>query len=200
MPFTIYHFNRFPIYSVVANALAVPITGFWIMPWALVSCLLMPFGAEALALRPMGWGIHWVQAIADGVTSWPGAVVTLPSMPAAGLILLALGGLWLCIWTRRWRWLGLVPIVAGYASLMLARPPDLLIAGEGGLVAVRAADGRYLLSRARGAAGWCRRPGRGAAPPARRAASGRRPAPVPTDGSPAAPRAAFTACAATPWR
>jgi competence protein ComEC len=29
MPYTIYHFNRFPIYSVAANALAVPITGFW---------------------------------------------------------------------------------------------------------------------------------------------------------------------------
>ena len=32
MPFTIFHFNRLPIYSVAANVLAVPITGFWIMP------------------------------------------------------------------------------------------------------------------------------------------------------------------------
>lgn len=150
MPFTIYHFNRFPIYSVVANALAVPITGFWIMPWALAACLLMPFHAEALALQPMGWGIDAVKAIADGVTAWPGAVVNLPSMPAAGLILVAFGGLWLCIWTRRWRWLGLAPAALGFASLLLARPPDLLVAGEGGLVAVRAADGSYLLSRARG--------------------------------------------------
>ncbi|HXY98618.1 MAG TPA: ComEC/Rec2 family competence protein [Stellaceae bacterium] len=149
MPFTIYHFNRFPLYSVVANALAVPVTGFWIMPWALIACLLMPLGAEGLALAPMGWGIGWVKAIAAGVTAWPGAVVTLPSMPAEGLILLALGGLWLCIWTRRWRWLGLAPIALGYASLLLVRPPDLLVAGEGGLVAVRAADGSYLLSRPR---------------------------------------------------
>ena len=28
--YTIYHFNRFPLYSVAANALAVPITGFWV--------------------------------------------------------------------------------------------------------------------------------------------------------------------------
>ena len=88
---TIYHFNRFPLYSIAANALAVPITGFWIMPWALVACVLMPFGAEGLALVPMGWGIDLVAAIARGVTSWPGAVLTVPSMPAAGLILLALG-------------------------------------------------------------------------------------------------------------
>jgi competence protein ComEC len=149
MPFTIYHFNRFALYSVVANALAVPITGFWIIPWALIACVLMPFGAEKLALAPMGWGIDGVEAIANGVTSWPGAVVSLPSMPAAGLVVIALGGLWLCIWTRRWRWLGLAPMAAGYLSLLLARPPDLLVASEGRLVAVRAADGSYLVSRPR---------------------------------------------------
>jgi len=149
MPFTIYHFNRFPLYSVAANAMAVPITGFWIMPWALVACLLMPFGAEALALKPMGWGIDAVAAIAHAVTSWPGAVLTVPSMPPEALILLSLGGLWLCIWTRRWRWLGLAPIAAGYVALALVRPPDILVAGDSALVAVRAADGSYLLSTAR---------------------------------------------------
>jgi competence protein ComEC len=119
------------------------------MPWALVACLLMPFGGEALALKPMGWGIDAVAAIAHWVTSWPGAVLTVPSMPPSSLILLGFGGLWLCIWTRRWRWLGLAPIAAGYAALALLRPPDILVAGDSALVAVRAADGRYLLSTAR---------------------------------------------------
>ncbi len=151
MPFTIYHFNRFPLYSVVANATAVPITGFWIMPWALVACLLMPFGLEALALKPMGWGIDAVAGIASGVTSRPGAVLTMPSMPASGLILLSLGGLWLCIWTRRWRWLGLAPIAAGYLTLLFVRPPDILVSGNGVLTAVRAGTGSYLLSTKRGA-------------------------------------------------
>ncbi|HEX7967752.1 MAG TPA: ComEC/Rec2 family competence protein, partial [Stellaceae bacterium] len=150
MPFTIYHFNRFPLYSVAANAMAVPITGFWIMPWALVACLLMPFGAEAPALAAMGWGIEAVAGIAEGVTSWPGAVLTVPSMPAAGLILLSLGGLWLCIWTRAWRWFGLAPIAAGYLTLLFVRPPDILVSGDAGLVAARAADGSYLLSTAHG--------------------------------------------------
>jgi competence protein ComEC len=156
MPFTIYHFNRFPLYSVAANALAVPITGFWIMPWALVACLLMPFGAEGLALAPMSWGIDAVAAIARGVTAWPGAVLNVPSMPAEALILVGFGGLWLCIWTRAWRWLGLAPIAAGYLALAFVRPPDLLVAAESALaekslrVAVRAADGSYLLSSARG--------------------------------------------------
>jgi len=146
---------------VVANALAVPITGFWIMPWALVACTLMPFGLEGIALPPMGWGIDAVAAIARTVTSWPGAALTLPSMSAEALILLSLGGLWLCIWQRRWRWLGLMPIAAGYAALLLARPPDIVVASDVSLIAVRGGDGNYLLSTTHGGkinqATWTRR-------------------------------------------
>jgi competence protein ComEC len=98
----------------------------------------------------MGWGIDAVAAIAAHVTAWPGAVLAVPSMPAAGLVLLSVGGLWLCIWQRRWRWLGLAPIAAGALTLLFVRPPDLLISDDAGLIAVRAADGSYLLSKGRG--------------------------------------------------
>lgn len=150
MPFTIYHFNRFPLYSVLANIVAVPITGFWIMPWAVVSCVLMPFHLEALALTPMGWGIHVVGAIAHGVTSLPGAVLRVPSMPPEGLVLLAFGGLWLCVWQRSWRLLGLAPMAAGYATLLFVTPPTVLISNDAKLVAVRSAQGDYMPSHGHG--------------------------------------------------
>lgn len=153
MPFTIYHFNRFPLYSVAANILAVPITGFWIMPWAIVACVLMPLHLEALALTPMGWGIDTVAAIAQGVTALPGAVLRMPSMPPEGLVLLASGGLWLCLWQRAWRLLGLAPMIAGYATLLFVAPPDVLISNDAKLVAVRGADGDYLPSHRR-AGNW----------------------------------------------
>ena len=127
----------------------MPITGFWVMPWAIVACLLMPLGLEAPALHAMSWGIDAIIANAQAVTSWPGAVLTVPSMPAAGLALLSAGGLWLCIWQKRWRWLGLVPIAAGYLTIVLVRPPDVLVSADSRLVAVRAPDGAYLPSRAR---------------------------------------------------
>ncbi|MDE2166638.1 MAG: ComEC/Rec2 family competence protein [Alphaproteobacteria bacterium] len=149
-PFTVYHFNRFPLYSVAANVVAVPITGFWIMPWAIIACLLMPLHFEAIALTPMGWGIEAVTAIAKGVTAWPGAVMTLPSMPAWGIAIAATGGLWLAIWRRRWRWWGALPLAFGLLSAGFERPPDILIAGDAKLVAVRAADGTYLPSKAKG--------------------------------------------------
>jgi competence protein ComEC len=108
MPFTIYHFNRFPIYSIAANIVAVPITGFWIMPWAILSMLAMPFGLEYWPLQPMGWGIEAVARIAHAVTAIPGAVLHVPSMPAFGLILLAFGAVYGCASGRGlgapWRW------------------------------------------------------------------------------------------------
>ena len=85
-PFAVYHFNRIADYGLLANLGAVPITGFWIMPWGLVALVLMPFGLEGIALAPMGWGIDAVVWIARQVAAQPGAVTLVPAMPAAALL------------------------------------------------------------------------------------------------------------------
>ena len=81
----------------------MPLTGFWIMPWGLLAMLLMPFGLESIALVPMGWGVDWLNAIAFHVAAWPEAAMLVPSLPGASLWLLTVGGLWFCLWRRRWR-------------------------------------------------------------------------------------------------
>ncbi|MGH6930184.1 MAG: ComEC/Rec2 family competence protein, partial [Dongiaceae bacterium] len=96
-PYSIYHFNRLASYGVIANMIAVPLTGLWVMPWAVLATLLMPFGAEHLALVPMGWGVDGIIAIAEQTGQRPGAVVVVPTLPIAGLALITLGGLWLCL-------------------------------------------------------------------------------------------------------
>jgi competence protein ComEC len=160
-PFTIYHFNRLALYSVAANVAAVPITGFWVMPWAILAVLLMPLHLESFALVPMSWGIDAISAIARDVTAWPGAVANFPSQPAWGHAVASLGGAWLAIWRRRWRWWGLAPLAFGLATIWWQRPPDILVAEGAQLMAVRAADGSYLPSRSRGdravAESWSRR-------------------------------------------
>lgn len=145
-PFAIYHFSRFQVWGVAANMLAVPVTGFWIMPWAVVAMLLMPFGWEGLGLRPMGWGVDVVIEIARQVAAWPAAVVLLPPLPTASLVLITLGGAWVCLWRQRWRLLGLLAIAAGAASLLSVRAPDVLIAADGRLLAVRGEDGTLAFS------------------------------------------------------
>lgn len=138
--FAAYHFNRVADYALIANLIASPLVSFWIMPLAMLAFALMPFGLEALALVPMGWGVEGLIAIAHWVANWPGAVVTIPAMPGWSLGALALGGLWLCLWRLRWRWLGILPIVAGLASPWFTPLPDLLVSGDARRIAVRGGD------------------------------------------------------------
>jgi competence protein ComEC len=163
--FAVFHFNRLALYGLAANLVAVPLTALWIMPWALIALALLPFGLEELALAPMGWGIDGVLQVARAVAGLPGAVVPVPAMPLAGLGLVCLGGLWLCLWRRPWRLAGLGAIAVGLLSLALVRPPDILASGDGKLMAVRGPDGGLWLSttaRERFVAKtWLRRAGRG---------------------------------------
>ena len=145
-PFGMHSFNRFTVYGLVANMIAVPATDLWVMPWALVAMLAMPLGLEAWPLAAMGWGVDLVHAVARTVASWPGAVVPTTTMPGAGLLVFALGGLWLAVWQRRWRWLGAPVMLAGLLTLLFVRAPDLLIAGDGRTLAARAADGALHIS------------------------------------------------------
>ena len=167
-PFAVYHFNRIADYGLLANLGAVPITGFWIMPWGLISLVLMPFGLEAIALAPMGWGIDAVVWIARMVASQPGAVTLVPAMPPAGLLTIVVGGLWLCLWRSRWRFLGIAVIGGGMAMAGLERRPDILVDGEAKVMAVRGADGELWLStRKRGrfvSDVWLRRDGQAETP------------------------------------
>jgi competence protein ComEC len=145
-PFALYHFNRFSAFGLVANLLAVPLTGVWIMPWAVAAGLLFPLGLEAWALVPMGWGLDALLWIARWVAGWDGAVALFPSMPGWGLAALALGLAWLCLWRSAVRLAGVAALAAGLASIGAQTPPDILVSGDGRLIAVRDADGRLLLS------------------------------------------------------
>ena len=162
-PFAVYHFNRIADYGLLANLGAVPITGFWIMPWGLVALVLMPFGLEWIALAPMGWGIDAVVWIARNVAAQPGAVTLVPAMPAAALLAIVVGGLWLCLWRSRWRFLGIAVIGGGMVMAGLDRRPDILVDGDAKVMAVRGADGELWIStRQRGrfvSDVWLRRDG-----------------------------------------
>jgi competence protein ComEC len=107
---------------------------------------LMPLGLERLALIPMGWGIDVTIWVAQWVSALPGNVWAMPRLPAEGLLLISLGGLWLCLWHGGWRRWGLVAIAAGFASMTLTRAPDIVIADGGRFVAARAPDGHYFVS------------------------------------------------------
>jgi competence protein ComEC len=141
LPVSLFHFGRATHYAVLGNLLAMPVMGFVVMPLATLSVAAMPFGLEAMPLHLLGAGIRLMLALGRGVSGLPGAVTPATTMPVAALALMALGGLWLAIWKKSKRWLGLIGIAAGVAVAGLARPPDLLIAGDAQTVAIRGSDG-----------------------------------------------------------
>ncbi len=145
-PFSIYHFHHVALYSPLANVVAVPLSAVWTLPWGVVTCLLMPFGLERFALVPMGWGIEATIEVARLVSGLPGNVWPMPRLPAAGLVLVSFGGLWLCLWQGPWRRWGALAIAAGLAGMALTRPPDIVLADIGRFLAVRAPEGGYFVS------------------------------------------------------
>jgi competence protein ComEC len=147
VPYAIYHFDRATHYAVLGNLLAMPVMGFVAMPAAALSVALMPFGLDEGPLRVLGWGIEFMLAIGRWVSSLSGAVTVMPAWPVSALILVSLGGLWIGLWRKRWRWLGLLPMLVGIAAAYLTPQPDLLIARDGITAAIRAPDGTLKLFR-----------------------------------------------------
>lgn len=142
----IFHFNRFAVWSVVANALAIPLSTL-AMPFAVAGLLLMPLGLDAVAWVPMGWCVAAINQVAHWVAHWPAAAITLPVMPLWGMVTFTIGGCWLTLWRSSWRRWGLLPMAVGLASMAFNQPPDILVDGRGYAMAVRTADGTLLVNR-----------------------------------------------------
>lgn len=149
LPFAAYHFGRVSDYGLVANLLAVPLMGAWVMPTGLISLFAMPFGLEAWPLQAMGWGIDFIRGVAHWVAGLPGSEWGVKAASPTVLLALGLGLVWAVAWRGPVRFVSV--IVFGFAlGLWITTPrPDILISEDGGLVAVRGDDGGLVYSSLR---------------------------------------------------
>jgi competence protein ComEC len=148
-PFSVYHFNQLALYGVLGNVLAVPLTGLWILPWAIVAIILMPFHLEWLAMAPLAWGTKLLVLIAARVSALPHAVALLPGFSLTALGVMAFGGVWLCLWRSPVRWAGVLMVAGGVMMAWNPPRPDILIDDRGKLMAVIGQNGQYLVSNLR---------------------------------------------------
>ena len=133
-----YHFGRVAPYGVVANGLAIPVVGLVVMPMALLSAVLMPFGLEQLPLMVMAAGLKAVIVISNHVASLPGADMMSPRPQALAMVVVAAGLVSLCLLSGPVRLAGLVAMAAGGLMMLWPPPPpDLLIEATGRNVALR---------------------------------------------------------------
>ena len=150
-PFGVYHFHNTQQFAIVANLLAIPACNLVVMPAALAALVLMPFGLEAVPLWIMGLGIEAMVRCANAVARLPGAVGRVPAIPTAAFGLMVAGGLWLTLWSTRWRVLGVIPIALGLILAPFGSRPDVLVGRGADLIAVRGADGKLSALGRRGA-------------------------------------------------
>ncbi|MFA5592126.1 MAG: ComEC/Rec2 family competence protein [Micavibrio sp.] len=147
--FTLYHFQTFPVYGVLANMLAVPLTGAVIMPAAVGIVFLMPLGIglESFPAAIMEWGVVWMLAIAHWTAGLDGAVIDVQQWPVFTFLCIVAGTILLILW-KGWRGKGLAVLIlmAGIICALAAPRADIYISGTGKLNAVREGDFLYLSS------------------------------------------------------
>ena len=143
-PYGAYHFGHVQAYFVLANMIAVPLTAMWVMPAGLIALFLMPLHLEALVLVPMGWGAQAIVWVANATAALPAAIAAVPHIPAWGLCVFSVGLAWLGLWRTRRRLAGVVIMLAGLASPLVNRPPDILVSNDGRLIAMRTPQGAFL--------------------------------------------------------
>lgn len=149
-PIALSHFGRAGVYGVLANLLAIPWTGFVIMPLLGLTLALGAIGLGGLSAPLLAWTIDRLNDIATGVAAWPGATIAVPAVPLHAFALGVMGALILGLFRGRLRLPG-APLLLAAVGLALWWPrPDLLIGADGRQVAVVADGGLYTLRGHRG--------------------------------------------------
>lgn len=149
-PYSLFQFLRVPVFSgFFANLIAVPIVVVITLPVGIISCFLMPLGLDAVPLKIVGWSVTAILKVAEIAAHQPYAALHTDSWPLPLLALITFGGLWVCLWRGKMRWLGLAPVLLGFTLIPFSPRADVLALNNGKLFAVRAADGTLLFSPGR---------------------------------------------------
>jgi competence protein ComEC len=142
--FSAWHFHQIAPFGLLTNFAAMPIVTFAVMPLALSSAILMPYGVEFLALKPLGWSIAVVCAIAGKVNEITPSGNT-GMLPDSLLLCGASALILLTLLRSRLRLLALAPLAAMPFLAIQEPPPDLIVSENGGAIGMRDPAGRLAL-------------------------------------------------------
>ncbi len=137
LPFTVFHFHKFTLQSVTGNGLAIPLVGAWIMPMGLLSTLCsFSETLQTFFLKRMGEGIVIMERVIVWCSELPGSAIYVPQISMLSLSLVSLGGLWLCLWRHKLRWMGILLMATGIALVFTTDVPSVFISGDARIVGV----------------------------------------------------------------
>ncbi len=145
--FAAYHFHRLAPYGALANLLAMPVVSAWVMPAGILALAAMPFGFDGILWWLMGWGIDWMVAVALWVAALPGAVGRIHAFGVTPLLLGTAGIVVFGLLRSPLRWSGAALLALAVLAILRTPAPDVYVAPDAGVVAVRGPDGALRVIR-----------------------------------------------------
>lgn len=139
-PFAIYHFNNVSYMGPIGNMLAIPVFSFLVMPFAVLSLLLMPLGLEHIGLKPLTISIEILLKSAHWTSSFKPAIIQIGEISISSVIMFTLSAIILFFAGKKARYLALPLFLL---SIITARPnqnPSIYVNERGDLLAIRADD------------------------------------------------------------
>lgn len=136
-PISLYYFKKLTLNSIFSNLLAIPLTGFIIMPASML-CVLSYFTIDVeWPYFVLEQGIKLLILCAQTVSSWRGSNISCHQPAELYLCLFGFGFLWLCLFQTRLRFLGFVFMAGSLHTLTQKKHlPDIYMADQGTVIAV----------------------------------------------------------------
>ncbi|MCI5059736.1 MAG: ComEC family competence protein [Alphaproteobacteria bacterium] len=144
--FSLFHFQNFALYGVLANLVAVPIMSFIVMPLIVLSYLLMPLGLSSLTLPLVQGGVEWILATAHWVNNMEGAVLHVPAWPHWIFILMVVSSWSFIVWQGRFRLIMIAIFMILVLLAGLSKRSDMLLSSDLSLMALKGQKGKLWLS------------------------------------------------------
>ncbi|MDA0780722.1 MAG: ComEC/Rec2 family competence protein [Rickettsiales bacterium] len=136
-PFAMYHFNNFAPYGILTNLIVVPLTSLFVMPFGVLTLLLMPFGLEQIGLIPMIFGIDIIVKTASYISSLPQPVGNIGQMSDITLAMLTVGGVIFLFLKTKIRYAGILVMISGTLFSLSPNIPNIIIGEDTKLIAVK---------------------------------------------------------------
>ena len=118
---------------------------FFLMPLAIISVVLMPFKLDEYIIKISGFFIDIIVKCANFTASLPGSVWYFGRISTASLMIFLLGFFWLSLWQTKWRFSGIIIMVAAFVMMLSSRKPDLLFYAEQEIIGVQNMKGELIL-------------------------------------------------------
>lgn len=117
-PFSLYYFKKLTLNAVFSNMMAIPLTGFVIMPCAMI-CILSYFTIDInWPYTVLMYGIKGLIWCAKTVASWQGSQILITQPKGIYLALFSFGFLWVCLFITKIRFFGFVFIGLAFLTLL----------------------------------------------------------------------------------